>query len=391
MAGNALWCRAGGFVGRSSAAVTGTAIAVAFAVLASACASGVDTGEISSASGEYGAALETSTTIPNLDDVPGLGDRVSGGRRAQATENLLAAIAENPALLDELDDLTPEELEELTGLTSDELGTLGITPASVGALGGVLNQIGPADDEDESLSPETEALLAASGGALISNSGELTDAAVALLGSLNIDPVTLAALVGTAVSVPESVTSELGLLLSIIDPNGLGQFSEDEGALSIIAVVMGAVLGRDPVALGQLANAGDIDPRFRGLVLWVVNLATNLKPEFINRINNITRILGPWAIRGLGAAIALLERPAVGALFEDAFSDPEVVATSFGSALLLIPGLAELVAPQTFSDPNAIYGAVLGISAVALLNNDAPGFKEFLDLIGVEVDPKYYD
>ncbi len=376
---------------RSSRAVVSVlATLVATALLAAACASGEQTGEVSSASAEYGANLATSTTVPNLEEVAGLAG-LSSGRRAEATEKLLDAIAENPALLNELDNLTPEELEELTGLTSEELGTLGITPATVGALGGVINQIGPAAGEEESLDPETQALILAGGGALIDDSGRLTDAALAVLASLNIDPVTLAALVATAVSVPDNVTSELGLLLSIIDPNGLGQFSEDEGALSIIAVVIGAILGRDPVQLSNLANAQDIDPRFRGLVFWVLNLATNLQPQFIDRINNITRILGPNAIRALGAAIALLERPAVGALFEEAFQDPEVVATSFGSALLLIPGLAELVAPETFADPNAIYGAVLGISAVALLNNDAPGFREFLDVIGVEVDPRFYD
>ena len=123
----------------------------------------------------------------------------------------------------------------------------------------------------------------------------------------------------------------------------------------------------------------------------MANLATNLQPQFIDRINNITRILGPFALRALGAGLALLERPAVGALFEDAFNDPEVVATSIGSALVLIPGLAELVAPETFTDPYAIYGAVAGIAAVALLNNDAPGFQEFLEIIGVEIDPAFYD
>lgn len=376
---------------RSRAVVSVTTVVVAFTVVASACGSVADTGEVSSAAGEYGASLETSTTIPNLNDVPGLADRVSGGRRAQATESLLAALAENPALLDDLENLTPEQLEELTGLSSDELGTLGITPSTVAALGGVLNSIGTGEDEEDGLSPEQAALLAAGGGDLLTSGGQLTDEASALLTSLNIDPVTLAALIGTAVSVPSGVTSQLGDLLNIVDPNGLGQLSNDEGALSVIAVLAGALVGRDPVNLANLANSGDIDPRFRNLVFFVLNLANNLQPEFINQINNITSILGPYAIRGIGAAVGLLQRPAVGALFEEAFSDPEVVATSFGSAFLLIPGLAELIAPSTFTDPNAIYGAVGGIAAVALLNNDAPGFREFLEFVGVEIDPEFFD
>ncbi|MGI9578740.1 MAG: hypothetical protein ACR2OH_11105 [Microthrixaceae bacterium] len=379
-----------GLVRRSRAIVSVSAVFTAFAIVASACGSSAATGEVSSATGEYGASLATSTTIPNPDDIPGLADRVSGGRRAEATENLLAAISENPALLDDLENLTPEQLEELTGLTSDELGTLGITPATVAALGGVLNQIGTEED-DSGLSPEQAALLAAGGGELLDSSGQLTDEASTLLASLNIDPATLATLIGTAVTVPAGVTSQLGTLLRIVDPNGLGQLAGDEGALSVIAVLAGAVVGRDPVELSNLANSGDIDPRFRNLVFFVLNLATNLQPQFIDQINNITRILGPWAIRAIGAAVGLLQRPAVGALFEEAFADPEVVATSFGSALLLIPGLAELVAPETFNDPNAIYGAVGGIAAVALLNNDAPGFREFLETIGVEIDPAFFD
>lgn len=381
---------AGGFVRRSRAVVSVMAVVSAFAVAASACGTPADTGEVSSATGEYGASLETSTTIPNLDDVPGLADRVSGGRRAEATESLLAALAENPALLDDLDNLTPEQLEELTGLSSDELGTLGITPATVAALGGVLNSIGSEEDES-GLSPEQAALLAAGGGQLLDSSGQLTDEASTLLADLNIDPATLATLIGTAVTVPTGVTSQLGSLLRIVDPNGLGQLAGDEGALSVLAVLAGAVVGRDPVQLSNLANSGDIDPRFRNLVFFVLNLANNLQPQFIDQINNITRILGPYAIRGIGAAVGLLQRPAVGALFEEAFSDPEVVATSFGSALLLIPGLAELVAPSTFTDPNAIYGAVGGVAAVALLNNDAPGFREFLEFVGVEIDPALFD
>ena len=145
------------------------------------------------------------------------------------------------------------------------------------------------------------------------------------------------------------------------------------------------------MTLANLANSGDIEPRYRNLLFFVTNLATTLEPELINRINNITRILGPYAIRGLAAALSLLERPAVGALFEEAFADPDVVLSSFGSALLLIPGLAELVAPSTFADPNAIYGAVIGVATVALINNDAPGFRDFLERIGVDIPPELLD
>lgn len=371
--------------------LTAVAAVVSLALVGGACASAADTGEVSAASGRYGASLETSTTVPSLDGAAG-GSSGPGGKRAQATENLLNALAENPALLDDLENLTPDQLEELTGLESEELGTLGITPATVGALGGVIDQIGSENDSgDEELSPETVSLLAAGGGALLTSTGGLTAAAAAVLSDLNIDPATFAVLIATALTVPAEVTSQLGELLQIVDPNGLGQFSGDTAALSVIAVLVGAILGRDPVALGQLVNAGDINPRFRGLIAWVANLATTLSPEFVDRINNITRVIGPWGIRALGAAIALIERPAVGAVFEQAFSDQLTVANAFGAALLFIPGLPQLVAPETFNDPYAIYSAVIGVSAIALLNADAPGFREFLEVIGVELPPEFRD
>ncbi|MCZ7627582.1 MAG: hypothetical protein M5U19_00040 [Microthrixaceae bacterium] len=213
----------------------------------------------------------------------------------------------------------------------------------------------------------------------------MTGEASGLLASLNIDPVTFAALIGTAMTVPDDMANTLGTLLAVVDPNGLGQFKGNTSALALISVVLAALIGRDPVTLGQLANAGKIDPRFAGVTRFIFNLATGLSPQLIDRINNITGILGPYTIRALGAAFALLERPAIGSLFEEAFSDPVTVATAFGAAFLAIPGLPELVAPNTFKDPRAIYGAVLGIAVVSLLNADAPGFRDFLRSIGVKV------
>ncbi len=318
--------------------ITAIGALLSLALFAAACASGADTGEVSARSGRYGASLETSTTVPSLEDIGLSGGTGANGKREQATENLLNALSENPELLNNLDNLTPDQLEELTGLSSEELGTLGITPATVGALGGVINKIG--GGEQDSLSPETAAILAAGGGALLNGSGALTAEGAALLASLNIDPATFAVLIATALTVPTSVTEPLGALLLILDPNGLGQFSGDNSSLAVIAVLMGAVLGRDPVALAQLQNAEDINPAFKGVILFIANLATTLSPEFIDRINNISRILGPYAIRAIGTALALLERPQVGAIFESAFSDPLVVADAFGAALLFIPGLA---------------------------------------------------
>lgn len=360
------------------------AILTCGALVAGACTSTTDTAEVSAGTGEYGATLQTSTTVPGGRTVPGAGSTDPADPRADAVEKALGGLADNPELLASLGNITPEQLEELTGLDSGELGTLGITPATVGAFGSLLDRV-RSDSPEASDEGALVSLLTAGSGALLTESGQLTGEASGLLASLNVDPATFAALIGTAMTVPDGVADTLGTLLAVVDPNGLGQFRGNTSALALISVVLAAMIGRDPVSLGQLANAGKIDPRFAGVTKFIFNLATGLSPQLVDRINNITGILGPYTIQALGAAFALLERPAVGALFEDAFADPATVATAFGAAFLSIPGLPELVAPNTFKDPRAIYGAVLGIAAVSLLNADAPGFRDFLRSIGVKV------
>lgn len=360
------------------------AILTCGALIAGACSSTAETSEVSARDGDYGATLRTSTTVAGTGADADSSRLSSEDARAAAVEDVLVGLADNPELLGDLSNITPAQLEELTGLNSEELGTLGITPATVGALGSLLDRVRPesstGSDQDALVS-----LLTAGSGALLTRSGQLTGEASGLLASLNIDPATFAALIGTALTVPDGVADSLGTILAVVDPNGLGQFRSDRSALALIAVVLAAMIGRDPVALGQLANAGKIDPRFAGVTKFIFDLATGLSPQLIDRINNITGILGPYTIQALSSAFALLERPEVGAVFEEAFSDPATVATAFGAAFLSIPGLPELVAPDTFNDPRAIYAAVLGIAAVSLLNADAPGFRDFLRSIGVDV------
>ncbi len=359
------------------------AMLVAAALVAAACASSGETASVDSESAEYGASLQTSTTIAD-DTGRGGSDRASRGTGSGSNKG------GDPGGLPDISNLTTEQLSEITGLDAKELGTLGITPETVGALASVLDDLGSGSDgadgsPDASQQAALVSLLGSGSGSLLTGTGQLTAEAAGVLAGLNIDPVTFAALVGTAMTVPESVTESLGTLLAIVDPNGLGQFRANRSALALISVILAAMIGRDPVDLGRLANAGQIDPRFAGVTKFIFNLATGLSPQLIDRINNITGILGPYTIRALGAAFALLERPDVGRVFEEAFSDPVTVATAFGAAFLSIPGLPELVAPNTFSDPRAIYAAVIGIAAVSLLNADAPGFRDFLARIGIEV------
>ena len=367
-------------VRRAQLSVAG--IAVVVALISAACASGDGFGEVNAASGKYGASLETSTTISEAESfLESRGLSSAAAKRSGATESLLEAINENPELLAELDNLSIEELEELTGLSAEELESLGITPGTVTALGGVLKTIAGGEDE------EIDGALA---NALLLQGSDLTEEGGALLSGL--DPYTLAQLVGAAATVDEGVTGPLGDLLRVIDPDGLGQFAGDQSTLAVITVVMSAVLGRDPGQLDNLANSEDIDPRFRGVLGALSRLASTLEPEFVEQINAITSILGPNTLKAIGAAVGLLTRPAVAEIVEVAVSDPVVMGTMFGSFVMMVPGLAEIVAPESFgSDPRSIYTGMAAIMATALANMDAPGFRDFLELLGVEIHPDLLD
>lgn len=359
----------------------GSAVLVAVALVAAACGDPGAMGEVSAGSAEFGASLETSTTLG--DGPAGITRRFNTGNpREDAARNLLAAIAEDPSLLDDIENLTPEELEELTGLESEELGTLGITPGSVAALGGVIRQIGP----EEQVDPALAAAVAAGGGTLLNESGQLTAEARGLLGG--IDPATLAVLIATSLQVGPDVTNPLGEVLAVLDPSGLGQFQDNQSALAVIAVVMAAILGEDPETLLQLQNVDQLDPNLRYLVNGLTGIARGLRPEFIDSLNRINGVLGPYALRAIGAAVGLLQNERIADQLAIAFADEVVVSTAVGSMILLIPGLPQLVAPQAFAKPESIYPAVLGVMAAALVNMDAPGFRDFLTTLGVDIPPE---
>jgi hypothetical protein len=364
-------------------------VGVLFALVGASCAKGSDFGEVNAASDQFGASLETSTTIDGLTAFAqsrGLSGNAS--KRAGATQNLLDEIAANPELLDDLENLTTEELQELTGLSESELDELGITPATVSSLGTVLKTIGGRDGgDDEGDGGEFDAGLA---NAVLVRGGQLTEEGLLLINTF--DPATLATLIGTAATVGPEVTGPLGNLLAFLDPEGLGQLEGNDGALSALTVIMAAILGRDPGRLENLANAGDVNPRLRNVAGSLARLAASLEPEFVERINQLTDILGPNTLKLIGSAIGLIGRKPVAELVEVAFADPVVVGTMFGALVLMIPGLPELVAPESFgSDPRSIYTGMAALYLTALVNMDAPGIRDFLKRLGVDVDPILLD
>lgn len=348
------------------------------ALVSTSCATVDSTAEVSAPSAEYGANLASSTTTSSpasSRSATGSGDLTTGSSGESIGEPSVSD------LLAGLEGLTVEQLVAATGLSADELASLGVTPDAVGALAATLHRV--AGGAAAGSPPDAvAALLAGAGTSLLTPAGELTSEARSLLAG--IDPATFAALVGTAMTVPESVTDTLGTILAVVDPNGLGQFQEDRSALSVAAVVLAAAIGRDPVELGKLAVAGEIDPRFAEVTGFILDLTTRVTPQLIDRINNLVGILGPYTLEALAGAFALLEDPEVGALLEEAFANPLTVVVSFGSAVMAIPGLAQLVAPGTFDDPRATYGAILGLAVLAILNSGATGLEDFLRGLGIQ-------
>lgn len=360
--------------------VTGSVVIAALVGIS--CAAEQDTGEVSAESGRYGASLETSTTIADGSRLPG-SSRAGGASSGSAAGDLVQQLQDNPELLGQLAGMTPEQLSELTGLSVEELDGLGITPASVAALGTLL-----VDSQDGSgkkvLDPSVAGLLSGATGALTGATGVLTGETVDTL--RRIEPGALAAILGTAATVDPELTGLLGTLLAVVDPNGLGQFAGNQSALAIIAVVASAALGRD-VSLANLLNADDADPAFRAVLGGLVALAGRLTPTAVARINSIRDILGPRVIGALGAALGALGDPRIGGVVAQAFEDPFVVGSIFGSAYLLIPGLAETLDPSTYPNELARVAGLGALFLAAIVRMDNPQVRNFLDVLGIDIPP----
>ena len=149
---------------RRRVSVAAIASLLCLAIIGSGCATTSNTGQVSGDAPEFGARLQTSTTIA--------GSATGQGRTASRSDSdsTIDGLSVDPDVLAQLGDLTPEELSELTGLSLDELGELGISPASVGALARVVDSIGlGGDDTDPAL---VQALLA--GNAVVAKGSEVT-------------------------------------------------------------------------------------------------------------------------------------------------------------------------------------------------------------------------
>ncbi len=363
----------------SRAAVRSALFVLSVALLGTACSKPIDTGEVSARTGEYGARLQTSTTLDGATALSGRRSPQSSDdqRRAEATTNLAEQLKNNPELLAQLGSLTPEQLAELTGLSVAELDTLGITPATVAAMGELLVAGQSAAGPGTSTDPAFAALAAAS--------GIISKEAVAVLSGA--DPTVLAALFGASLTVDSSVTEPLGQWLKVFDPNGLGRYSEDQSMLAVMAVVLGAQLGGDPV---PLENFGKLPPDLQGVLQGIAGLAEFITPTVVRELNRMTTLLGPEVLSAIGGLFTLLDQPEVAAVVRKAVEDPLTFASILGSAALLVPGLAEALNPGHYDTSEKRIQALGLIFIVSLVRADPIGLKAFLDSIGVELPPEFW-
>ena len=363
---------------------TSTAAILAALVLASGCSQVERTAEVD-VDGPQGAVTEeqaSSADGPAPAEVRGATLSRGAGRAADpaagdpaladAANQLIGRLASDPTLLQGVLNGSVSDLERITGLDSATLQRLRITPESIRALASVLSR----------LDPSTISQLASG-----ANTPEGVNRTILLLAAqLNpeafqavqgIDPRLLSVLATTAANVDPDVAEALGRVLGVIDPDGLGSVAGDRTSLGLLAVLFAAALRIDPTTFEQLGNASQVSPDFELAIEGIRALASGLSLEFVANINEVVRVLGTDLSSALGAILGFLGDERYSEVLRTGLSDPLVVQAVIAVSALLIPGLAEVVAPEVFaSDPAARSLALSALLLVALLGSTG------LDLTG---------
>jgi hypothetical protein len=334
-------------VGQRFRSVGVVAVVVTLATVAGACAKGVDTAEVSADASDSGVTLPTSTTIARAGN-GNTANASTGSSRSKSkstqtdlsgtAQQLISKLASDPTLLSKLTGGDAAALSRLTGLDPTTLSKI--------SAGGKLD-------------PQVAATI-------LSLAAQLDPAAAAAI--KGVDPLAIASLISAATTVDPKVLGALGGVLQVVDPNGLGKLAGDKSSLAILAVLFGVALRTDPSKFAQLANANNLDPNVNFVLSSIGGLVSGFTPQLVNQLNGISRVLGPDLLRALGAILGLLGRPAVAAVVQKAAADPVVIVTILGTIGLLVPGLAEVIAPGAFTNPQARYGALAGLIAIAIAN-----------------------
>ena len=191
-------------------------------------------------------------------------------------------------------------------------------------------------------------------------------AALAIKG---VDPLAIASLISAATTVDPKVVASIGSVLKVADPNGLGRLADDKSSLAMLAVMFGVAMRTDPSKFAQLGNAANLDPNVNYVLNSISGLAAGLTPQVVSSLNGLSKVLGPDLLRALSAMMGILGRPDVAPVVQAAAKDPLVLVSTLGTFALLIPGLAEVLAPDVFANnPNARYGLLAGLIGVAIAN-----------------------
>ena len=355
------------------------AAVLAAAVLAAGCSQEIDTAEVDPA----GPRSTTSTTVATAAGA----DRVAGSSatgprptapssgtggsarpvstatsaQAQAALDLLTRIARDPEGFARANGITREELARQLGVSPAVLAQLQIDPAQVGAVAGLLARLDRTTLRslaNGNINPQVVT-------AVLSLLNSVNPAALQGLG--NLDPRVLAVLSTTASSIDPKILQALGSIVTVADPNGLGQLANDRSSLALLALLFGVALRTDPTQFRQLGALNNLAPGYGFVIDGISSIVQAFDPRTVAFLNEVNRNFSPELIAALAGISNAIAQPQIQAVLAQASKDPQLIANVLGVAALLIPGLAEAIAPDVFQqNPNAANAALVALLVTAL-------------------------
>lgn len=363
-----------------SRTVTSTVAALlAVAVLAAGCSQEIDTAEVDPG----GPRTSTTTTQPTASGAsrvagsPATGPRPTApssgagaaarpvatgtSAQAQAALDLLTRIARDPEGFARANGITREQLARQLGVSPAVLAQLNIDPAQVSAVANLLGRL-----------DRTTLNSLASGNV----NPQLVTTVLSLLNTVNpgalqglgnLDPRVLAVLSTTASSIDPKLLQALGSIVSVADPNGLGQLANDRSSLALLALLFGVALRTDPTQFRQLGALNNLAPGYGFVIDGISSIVQAFDPRTVAFLNEVNRNFSPELIAALAGISNAIAQPQIQAVLAQASKDPQLIANVLGVAALLIPGLAEAIAPDVFREnPNAANAALVALLVTAL-------------------------